>query len=286
MAPVFPGRRTIIGISFVDFSLILFIFLVVTGLISLGYRLMFEGRTGEVGQALPVEPATKENGSRQPMLVEYARALFPVILIVFVLRSFIVEPFRIPSGSMLPGLQNGDFILVNKFSYGIRLPVINRKIMDIGQPERGDVLVFRFPRDPSLNFIKRVIGLPGDTVTYVDKQLSINGEPVSVEPAGEHAFQQVNMRGFSARRLQETIDGSSHHILIDDRVSRSRDMEVVVPEGHYFVMGDNRDHSNDSRYWRFVPEENVVGNAFFIWFSWKSESGGGVDWGRIGNSID
>ena len=269
-----------------DFSLILFIFLVVTGLISLGYRLMFEGRAGEVGQAMSVETTASENAPRQPVLVEYARALFPVILIVFVLRSFVVEPFRIPSGSMLPGLQNGDFILVNKFSYGIRLPVINRKIMDIGQPERGDVLVFRFPRDPSLNFIKRVIGLPGDTVTYVDKQLSINGEPVSVEPAGEHAFQQVNMRGFSARRLKETIDGSSHHILIDDRVSRSRDMEVVVPEGHYFVMGDNRDHSNDSRYWRFVPEENVVGHAFFIWFSWKSESGGGVDWGRIGNSID
>jgi signal peptidase I len=281
----FP-RHTNNRITLVDFSLILFIFLVVTGLISLGYRLMFEGRAGSVGDSVVTESAGDDGGARQPVLVEYARALFPVILIVFVLRSFIVEPFRIPSGSMLPGLQNGDFILVNKFGYGIRLPVINRKILDIGEPERGDVMVFRFPRDPSLNFIKRVIGLPGDTLTYVDKQLSINGEPVPAEPAGEHAFQQVNMRGYSARRLKETIDESEHFILIDDRAGRSRNMEVVVPEGHYFVMGDNRDHSNDSRYWRFVPEENVVGEAFFIWFSWKSESGGGVDWGRIGNSID
>ncbi len=267
-----------------DFSLILFIFLVVTGLISLGYRLLVEGRAND-GAAMA---AATEAGAepRQPVIVEYARALFPVILIVFVLRSFIVEPFRIPSGSMLPGLQNGDFILVNKFSYGIRLPVVNLKVMDTGEPARGDVMVFRFPRDPSLNFIKRVIGLPGDTITYVGKQLSINGEPVPVEAAGEHAFEQVNMRGYSARRLQETIGESEHYILLDDRVERSRDMEVTVPEGHYFVMGDNRDHSNDSRYWRFVPEENVVGRAFFIWFSWKSESGGGVDWGRIGNSID
>ena len=267
-----------------DFSLILFISLVVTGLISFGYRLMFEGSAGSAAEAgdagdTGVEPR------RQPVLVEYARALFPVILIVFVLRSFIVEPFRIPSGSMLPGLQNGDFILVNKFSYGIRLPVINRKILDIGPPERGDVMVFRFPQDPKLAFIKRVVGLPGDRLTYINKQLAINGQPVETEPAGEHAYQQINMRGNSARKLIETIDESEHLILVDDRVTRSRDMEVEVPAGHYFVMGDNRDHSNDSRYWRFVPEENVIGRAFFIWFSWKSDSGGGVNWGRIGNSI-
>ncbi len=267
-----------------DFSLILFISLVVTGLISYGYRLMFEGSAGRTVEGVGAE----EGGSaqrRQPVLVEYARALFPVILIVFVLRSFVVEPFRIPSGSMLPGLQNGDFILVNKFSYGIRLPVIHQKILDIGPPERGDVMVFRFPRDPKLAFIKRVVGLPGDRLTYVNKRLAINGEPVETESAGEYDFQQLDMRGHSARRVKETIDGSDHYILIDDRVTRSRSMEVEVPEGHYFVLGDNRDHSNDSRYWRFVPEENVVGRAFFIWFSWKSDSGGGVNWGRIGNSI-
>lgn len=268
-----------------DFSLILFIFLVVTGVISLGYRLMFEGRQGSMGDGAGLSTEAADAASRQPVLVEYARALFPVILIVFVLRSFIVEPFRIPSGSMLPGLQNGDFILVNKFSYGIRLPVINRKVLDIGDPARGDVMVFRWPRDPSLNFIKRVIGLPGDVIRYEGKKLTINGEPVEMAEDGEHAYQQINMRGYSARRLLETIDDSQHHVLIDDRVTRSQDMEVTVPEGHYFVMGDNRDHSNDSRFWRFVPEENVVGRAFFIWFSWKSESGGGVDWGRIGNSI-
>ena len=267
-----------------DFSLILLISLVVTGLISFGYRLMFEGSAGGT-----MEDAGIGEGEavqrKQPVLVEYARALFPVILIVFVLRSFVVEPFRIPSGSMLPGLQNGDFILVNKFSYGVRLPVIHWKILDIGPPERGDVMVFRFPQDPKLAFIKRVVGLPGDRLTYVDKKLTINGEPVETEAAGEFAFQQLNMRGYSARRLRETIDGSDHYILIDDRATRPRSMEVVVPEGHYFVMGDNRDHSNDSRYWRFVPEENVLGRAFFIWFSWKSDTGGGVNWGRIGNSI-
>ncbi len=267
-----------------DFSLILLIALVVTGLISYGYRLFFQRRSGKVRAAADSQPIAPET-PKLPVLVEYARALFPVILIVFVLRSFLVEPFRIPSGSMLPGLQNGDFILVNKFTYGIRLPVVHEKILDWGMPERGDIMVFRFPQNPSLAFIKRVIGLPGDTISYIDKRLSINGKPVHTEPVGEYEFQQLNMRGHKARRLQETIDGEKHMILIDDRMSRSLDMEIQVPEGHYFVLGDNRDHSNDSRYWRFVPEENIVGKAFFIWFSWKGDTGGGISWERIGNRL-
>jgi len=269
----------------VDFSLILFVFLVITGLISLGYRLMREGRTAPVADQGSVVAESTAAGSSLPILVEYARALFPVILIVFVLRSFIVEPFRIPSGSMLPSLHIGDFILVNKFKYGIRLPVVNQKVIDLGNPDRGDVMVFRFPKDPKLNFIKRVVGLPGDKLSYIDKQLFINGEPTTTVADGEYAFQQIRLRGQSARQLRETIGDSSHTILIDDRLS-GRNMEVEVPEGHYFVMGDNRDHSNDSRSWRFVPEKNVVGKAFFIWFSWKSASGGGVNWGRIGSSIE
>lgn len=268
-----------------DFSLILFVFLVITGLISLGYRLMIEGRSTTIADDGSAAGGTAPSGATQPILVEYARALFPVILIVFVLRSFIVEPFRIPSGSMLPSLHIGDFILVNKFKYGIRLPVINQKVLDLSNPDRGDVMVFRFPNDPKLNFIKRVVGLPGDKLSYIDKQLHINGEPAAAVADGEYAFQQIRMRGQTARQLRETIGDASHTILIDDRVP-GRDMEVEVPEGHYFVMGDNRDHSNDSRFWRFVPEENVVGKAFFIWFSWKSASGGGVNWGRIGSSIE
>jgi len=259
----------------------------VTGVISLIYRLFFENRATAMPEPIGLTSPTAVNNSmqsNQPILVEYARALFPVILIVFVLRSFIVEPFRIPSGSMLPSLHIGDFILVNKFSYGIRLPVLHKKVVNIGDPERGDVMVFRFPRDPKLNYIKRVIGVPGDTLTYKNKQLFINGEEAKLEDDGEYAFQQIESRGRTARQLKEIFGEEAHSILIDD-ASPAIDMEVTVPEGRYFVMGDNRDHSNDSRYWRFVPEENIVGKAFFIWFSWKSATGGGVNWGRIGESI-
>jgi signal peptidase I len=266
----------------VDFSLVLFIALVVTGGIILIHKI-FAGNRVEA-PVLDSQGAATASVS-QPVIVEYARALFPVILIVFVLRSFIVEPFRIPSGSMLPSLHIGDFILVNKFKYGIRLPVINRKILPMGSPDRGDVMVFKYPVNPELNFIKRVVGLPGDTLSYVDKQLSINGVPVQVEEDGEFEFKQAKLRGSSALQFTETIDESTHKILKDGS-RKSRNLEqVIVPPGHYFVMGDNRDHSNDSRYWRFVPEANVVGKAFFIWFSWKSTSGGGVEWSRIGNII-
>jgi len=214
-------------------------------------------------------------------VVEYARALFPVVLVVFLLRSFVVEPFRIPSGSMLPSLHIGDFILVNKFSYGIRLPVLHNKVADVGGPARGDVMVFRYPKDPALNFVKRVVGLPGDVVEYRAKELFINGEMVARETDGAFAF---DPRGREGARYVETIDDSAHAIVIDPAV-RGRDMRVTVPAASYFVMGDNRDHSNDSRYWRFVPEDHVVGRAFFIWFSWQGWSAGGVHWSRIGSRI-
>ncbi len=265
-----------------DFSFILFIALLATGVIVLLHKIFFKGKNSD----LPRFDAEGNAIRSEPIIVEYASALFPVILIVFVLRSFVVEPFRIPSGSMLPSLHIGDFILVNKFTYGIRLPVINKKVLLVNSPERGDVMVFRYPIDPKLNFIKRVIGLPGDTLSYKNKQLSINGQPIETVDDGKYAYKQVKLKGKSADQLIETIDNSTHKILLDD-ARKSRDLDrVIVPPGHYFVMGDNRDHSNDSRYWRFVPEDNVVGRAFFIWFSWKSLSGGGVEWGRIGNFIE
>ena len=294
-----------------DFSLILLVFVVFTGLVSLWHRLTVErpartaaerpARTAAerpaAERAVAAERAdTADTQSRasamthvqplptKPLLVEYARALFPVVLVVFLLRSFVIEPFRIPSGSMLPSLHIGDFILVNKFSYGIRLPIINRKIIAVGGPERGDVMVFRYPRDPKLNFVKRVVGLPGDVIGYQDKQLFVNGEQVSRVADGEFHFRQLALRGQSADRYLETIDDATHAIIID-RDLGGRDMRVSVPPGNYFVMGDNRDHSNDSRYWRFVPEDHVVGRAFFIWFSWKGLSEGGVQWSRIGNAI-
>jgi signal peptidase I len=229
------------------------------------------------------DPEQVVRALKEPVWVEYCKSFFPVILAVLLLRSFLVEPFRIPSGSMMPTLLVGDFILVNKFSYGLRLPVLNRKIVDIDAPERGDVVVFRYPKDPSVDYIKRVVGLPGDTVGYYNKVVYINGEPVGQVPAGIYigTGSGVPMSGASKRR--EQLGAVQHDILV---VPRKPDMEgeFVVGEGEYFVMGDNRDNSNDSRYWGTVPEENLVGKAFRVWMNWDGANGG-VDWDRIGMKI-
>ena len=220
----------------------------------------------------------------EPTVVEYAKSFFPVILAVLLLRSFLVEPFRIPSGSMMPTLLVGDFILVNKFAYGIRLPVLNRKVIDIGEPERGDVMVFRFPRDPSVDYIKRVVGIPGDHVVYRNKTLFINDQKVAQIPAGTYIGKGsgLSLSGASVRR--EILGDVEHEILVVPRI-RGVTADVVVPEGHYFVMGDNRDNSNDSRYWGFVPDQNVVGKAFMIWMNWDSAADG-IAWDRIGDTIN
>ena len=262
-----------------DFSLILFQALMVTGAIVLGNRLIV-GRPvdhGHVASNLFVRIAM--------VVVDYSRAFFPVILVVFVLRSFVVEPFRIPSGSMLPSLFVGDFILVNKFKYGIRLPIGNIKLVEVDHPARGDVMVFRYPHDPTQNYIKRVIGLPGDTIGYERKRLRVNGELAGFNEVEQH---ERASKGQTLRFAEyaETIDGDTHRVVIDrGRNQRAREQKWTVPAGQYLVMGDNRDHSNDSRYWGFVPESHIVGHAFFVWFSWDSGSRFKVNWGRIGHVI-
>lgn len=229
------------------------------------------------------DPQVVEKLSKEPMLVEYGKSLFPVLAIVLVLRSFLVEPFQIPSGSMKPTLEVGDFILVNKFAYGIRLPVLDTKVIDIGDPQRGDVMVFRYPSDPNINYIKRVVGLPGDTVRYSsEKRLFINGESVAEKWLGEEPGTLGN-----AALYQEKLGAAEHMIRKEMgryRIEPSR--EWTVPAGHYFMMGDNRDNSNDSRYWNdtaiaaelrgMVPDRNIVGKAFAVWLSWPEPKGGNL----------
>lgn len=286
-----------------DFALIMFIALLVTGVIWGLDRMLGTPARQRKAQALKSAGGSDEAVSqllREPVLVEYARAFFPVILIVFLLRAFLVEPFRIPSGSMLPSLLPGDFILVNKFAYGIRLPVLNLKVIDVTEPERGDVMVFRYPGDTSVNYIKRVVGLPGDKIVYQDKKLYINGKMMEQRYLGDYVYPASGNGGTSFRRLTERLDGVTHQILLtgdgdgpsgSGMKMPSNRLEFEVPKDRYFVMGDNRDRSNDSRYWGYVPEENLVGKAFFIWFSWDMGRDSGwfwekIIWNRMGNTIN
>ena len=218
---------------------------------------------------------------KPPWLIDFARSFFPVILAVLVLRSFVAEPFRIPSGSMIPTLLIGDFILVNKFAYGLRDPVFHKEFIEGGRPERGDIVVFRFPRDPSVDYIKRIVALPGDRIAYRDKLIFVNGEPYPQQPDGAYAASTT--RTGAAYRLSEQIGDLEHHIIVDPE-RPSEQFEFVVPEGEYFAMGDNRDGSSDSRVWGPLSEKDLVGKAFFVWMSWDGAAGR-PNWGRIGHSI-
>jgi signal peptidase I len=261
-----------------DFELLLVSLTAASGGIWALHRLFFARGVTETNQP-GAEVVT------EPVVVEYARSLFPVFFIVLVLRSFVAEPYEIPSGSMKPTLLVGDFIVVSKFSYGVRLPVIDTKIFDVDSPERGDVMVFRYPRDNETNYIKRVIGLPGDHVLYIDKILYINNKPVPQEVLAEVAGQ---CGGYKAIERVESLPGVEHRIYVCPQAP-DRAYEFTVPEGQYLALGDNRDNSNDGRYWGYVPEKNLVGKAKMIWFSSDAAkgwfSGERIRWDRIGTSI-
>ena len=284
-----------------NFPLLLLVATVVTGGYWLAERLYFLPRRRRAAQALEESAAQRSaelerkgiqaDGNNmqeakgrllmQPWWLDWTAGLFPVIAVVFLLRSFLFEPFKIPSGSMIPTLLVGDLILVNKFTYGIRLPVINTKITQGHPPQRGDVVVFHYPPQPSEDYIKRVVGLPGDEVAYLNKRLTINGKPVEVTALPEF-LERGEMRYFP--QFQEQLGGHAHSILNNPEVPAfvqganqfkfhencrysSEGVTCKVPAGHYFMMGDNRDNSADSRYWGFVPDENIVGKAFFVWMN-------------------
>jgi signal peptidase I len=228
-------------------------------------------------QVRQIGEETVEIREKASWWIDLSRSLFPVILAVLVIRSFVVEPFRIPSGSMMPTLLPGDFILVNKFSYGLRLPVVHTRIFGDGEPQRGDVVVFRYPKDPSQDYIKRIVGLPGDSIRYEQKELYINGKPIPQELIGRYPPDPAAML------KEEHLAGVDHQILLYDN-TRDGSFTFKVPQGQYFAMGDNRDRSSDSRYWGTVPESNLVGKAFLIWMSWDWQNDT-IDWGRIGDGI-
>ncbi|SEP99585.1 signal peptidase I [Ectothiorhodospira magna] len=261
-----------------DLELILVLGTLITGLIWLADVLWWR-RLRRAG----AEDTGKGGRPPEPWYVDYARSFFPVLLIVLVLRAFVAEPFRIPSGSMMPTLLVGDFILVSKYSYGIHLPVVRTRVINTGLPARGDVAVFRYPENPREDYIKRIVGLPGDRVAFYGKQLYINDVPVEqiflsrYEGSGSGAV----MTG--AHLMEERINGVSHQVLLwPDRPSVEG--EIIVPEGQYFTLGDNRDNSNDSRFWGFVPEENLVGKALFIWMHWD-HGAREMDVSRLGTRI-
>ncbi len=287
-----------------NFSLLLFILSVVTMVYWVAERLVFaprrrraaanlEQQAGQRAEELSRRGITRVDTDisearhkllAQPWWLDWTAGLFPVILVVFLLRSFLFEPFKIPSGSMIPTLLVGDLILVNKYHYGLRLPVINTKLTEGTAPQRGDVMVFRYPPKPSLDYIKRVVGVPGDEVSYLNKRLSINGQPVPIEPVADF-FDEDSMR--YVKQYEETLGEKPHRLLIDDdrpafipgaeqfpnRDNCRYSVEGVVctvPQGHYFMMGDNRDNSLDSRYWGFVPDKNIVGRAVFVWMNFSN----------------
>ena len=273
-----------------NFALILFLLTVVSGVLWAVDRFHFRKR--------------RAADAPEPAWVEYAASFFPVLVVVFVLRSFVAEPFKIPSSSMRPTLEVGDFILVNKFIYGLRIPIAETKVIPVSDPKRGDVVVFRYPVNPTQDFIKRVVGVGGDVVKYEDKKLTVNGQPVSRTRDGTYGYLE-NLRYEMLERDKETArnDGgeATYTVGVNPQAAavypsnvrpfpgrenceyNERGFTCKVPSGQYFMMGDNRDNSDDSRYWGFVPDDHIRGKAFFIWFNWDDISS--LAFNRVGTSI-
>jgi signal peptidase I len=292
-----------------DFSAVLLLIAAVTGVIWLLDVALFQRIRARAAQA-----QGKSLGDiPEPGTVDYARSFFPVALAVLLLRAFVFEPFRIPSDSMMPTLLDGDFIIVNKFAYGLRLPVINRKVVQIGEPQRGDVVVFRYPPNPSINYIKRLVGLPGDRVQVKDDKLIINGQPVPAADLGlyedgcyegmhlasEHLGQHTHPIMFCPTPGDIGADPlptcnrtpPRSYVCVAQQVPGEPDRgdtqtDRIVPPGSYLMIGDNRDNSEDGRYWGYVPEANLVGKATRIWFNWDWDRKGGPVWSRIGTRIE
>jgi len=260
------------------FEIALVVLTAFTGLVWLLDKLYFAKRRAAAEGLL--------DDGKEPIVIDYSKAFFPVLLVVLVLRSFIAEPFRIPSNSMMPTLLTGDFILVNKFAYGLRLPINNKKFVALGEPERGDVVVFRPPHHPDQDWIKRVMGLPGDRIGYHDNQVTLNGQLLAYEPIGSYEGKGNGTEMTGAEELREQLPGRPHRVLerLDLPFLDQGEGDWEVPPGHYFVMGDNRDNSEDSRYWQshFLPEQNLRGKAFLIWLNID----GGFDASRIGSRIE
>jgi len=300
-----------------DFALLLVVLTALAGVIWLIDHRVFAPRRqraaleiGEMTALAEDERKTRIQAAlREPVVTEYARSFFPVLFVILLLRSFVAEPFKIPSGSMIPTLRIGDFILVNKFAYGLRLPVLNNRFLDLGSPQRGDVMVFRYPGHscerggqpvrslnpcnqpiqavPHQNYIKRVIGLPGDEITYRNKILYVNGEEIVQQYIGPYTGPSEQTQSLASGRVSDEKLGSEAHRMMT-LPSRPPDREGTwtVPDASYFVMGDNRDSSADSRSWGFVPEQNLVGRAMIVWMNWD----GGlfspdIDLGRIGTVV-
>ncbi len=257
----------------IDFPFILTAFVLLTGLIALADILFFAKKRVGAGQA------------KMPYIIEFSRSFFPALLLVWIVRSFIIQPYRVPTGSLEPTVLPGDFIAVKQFSYGLRFPVLNTTIAKIGEPQRGDIALFHWPVDTSKLFVKRVIGIPGDHIVYKNKILTINGKEMMQTYVGK--AEDIEQDGIISQVEQKTenLDGVKHAIFVKPDIFDQLDIDVIVPQHHYFMMGDNRDDSDDSRSWGFVPDSYLVGKAFGIWMSWNSIDHR-IRWHRIGKALD
>jgi len=260
-----------------DFPFILVCLTAVSGLIWLVDSLFFARKR---------KPIYASDGKlKLPLLVDYSRSFFPVLIFVLIIRSFLFQPFRVPTGSLEPTIMPGDFLVVNMFDYGLRLPVWHNKIMQIGEPKRGDIMLFRWPVNEHMDFIKRVLGVPGDRISYINKVFYINGVEAKQTPIGDATdSNEEGTDSWPVKVVEEDLNGIKHKIYLRPDKPAEDFKDLVVPKGHYLMVGDNRDSSNDGRYWGFVPENNIIGKALYVWLSWDSINHK-FRWQRFGNKL-